>query len=183
MPPRSLLSLRQTLTSVPFEEDERDPSIWFFDHSYAEAMLAMFRKVNGEFLSFAFFRSPTIARRTPLLSSKRLTSLLSLFTPPTRLPLFQPASASSAGTLRAPGSGPTTSPSTPSWASSALDPSSSSARRPVSPLLPLLLPLLRRLTATKMISRTVSRPRLTPLSTTSASPAAAREAREPAKCS
>jgi len=32
---------------VPFEEDERDPAIWFLDHSYAEAMLAMFRKVNG----------------------------------------------------------------------------------------------------------------------------------------
>jgi len=34
--------------TVPFEEDERDPAVWFFDHSYAESMLAMFRKVNGE---------------------------------------------------------------------------------------------------------------------------------------
>jgi len=38
---------------VPFEEDERDPSIWFLDHSYAEAMLGMFRKVNGKGVVFS----------------------------------------------------------------------------------------------------------------------------------
>ena len=32
---------------VPFEEDERDPNIWFLDHSYLEGMSAMFKKVNG----------------------------------------------------------------------------------------------------------------------------------------
>ena len=34
--------------AVPFEEDEKDPKIWFLDHSYLEAMYAMFKKVNGE---------------------------------------------------------------------------------------------------------------------------------------
>ncbi len=34
--------------AVPFEEDERDPSIWFLDHSYLENMFRMFKKVNGE---------------------------------------------------------------------------------------------------------------------------------------
>eukprot|EP00180_Rhodochaete_pulchella_P000425 Plantae.Rhodophyta-Rhodochaete_pulchella.ctg13.p1 GENE.Plantae.Rhodophyta-Rhodochaete_pulchella.ctg13~~Plantae.Rhodophyta-Rhodochaete_pulchella.ctg13.p1 ORF type:complete len:295 (-),score=42.59 Plantae.Rhodophyta-Rhodochaete_pulchella.ctg13:367-1251(-) len=33
--------------AVPFEEDEKDPSVWFLDHNYLENMLAMFRKVNA----------------------------------------------------------------------------------------------------------------------------------------
>jgi hypothetical protein len=33
---------------VPFEEDDKDPSIWFLDHSYLETMFKMFKKVNGE---------------------------------------------------------------------------------------------------------------------------------------
>jgi hypothetical protein len=34
--------------AVPFEEDDKDPSIWFLDHSYLENMFRMFKKVNGE---------------------------------------------------------------------------------------------------------------------------------------
>lgn len=34
--------------TVPFEEDDKDPSIWFLDHSYLENMFRMFKKVNGE---------------------------------------------------------------------------------------------------------------------------------------
>lgn len=33
---------------MPFEEDEKDPSIWFLDHSYLENMFRMFKKVNGK---------------------------------------------------------------------------------------------------------------------------------------
>ena len=33
---------------VPFDEDEKDPSVWFLDHDYLENMCAMFRKVNCE---------------------------------------------------------------------------------------------------------------------------------------
>ncbi len=36
------------LCTVPFEEDPKDPSIWFLDHNYHESMFAMFKKVNGE---------------------------------------------------------------------------------------------------------------------------------------
>jgi hypothetical protein len=36
------------LCAVPFEEDDKDPSIWFLDHSYLENMFRMFKKVNGE---------------------------------------------------------------------------------------------------------------------------------------
>uniref|UniRef100_A0A061S7F8 26S proteasome regulatory subunit N8 n=1 Tax=Tetraselmis sp. GSL018 TaxID=582737 RepID=A0A061S7F8_9CHLO len=34
--------------AVPFEEDEKDPSIWFLDHSYLESMHQMFKKVNAK---------------------------------------------------------------------------------------------------------------------------------------
>lgn len=33
--------------AVPFEEDNKDATIWFMDHSYMENMSRMFRKVNG----------------------------------------------------------------------------------------------------------------------------------------
>lgn len=33
--------------AVPFEEDDKDPSIWFLDHSYLETMFRMFKKVNA----------------------------------------------------------------------------------------------------------------------------------------
>ena len=33
--------------AVPFEEDEKDPTVWFLDHNYHEHMYNMFRKVNG----------------------------------------------------------------------------------------------------------------------------------------
>lgn len=35
------------LFAVPFEEDEKDPSIWFLDHNYHESMFSMFKRING----------------------------------------------------------------------------------------------------------------------------------------
>lgn len=32
--------------AVPFEEDVRDPSIWYLDHHYLESMAYMFSKVR-----------------------------------------------------------------------------------------------------------------------------------------
>ena len=32
---------------VPFEEDDKDPSVWFLDHNYVESMNDMFKKVNA----------------------------------------------------------------------------------------------------------------------------------------
>jgi len=32
--------------AVPFEEDPKDPQVWFLDHNYHEQMFAMFKKVN-----------------------------------------------------------------------------------------------------------------------------------------
>ena len=39
-----------SLDAVPFEEDDKDSSIWFLDHSYLENMFRMFKKVNGTYL-------------------------------------------------------------------------------------------------------------------------------------
>nr|CAG4638563.1 EOG090X08WI [Cyclestheria hislopi] len=33
--------------AVPFDEDEKDKSVWFLDHDYLENMYAMFKKVNA----------------------------------------------------------------------------------------------------------------------------------------
>jgi len=38
---------RADTASVPFEEDEKDPSVWFLDHNYVESMKDMFKKVNA----------------------------------------------------------------------------------------------------------------------------------------
>jgi hypothetical protein len=43
-----LLLTARCATAVPYEEDDRDNSIWFLDHSYLESMFQMFKKVNGE---------------------------------------------------------------------------------------------------------------------------------------
>lgn len=34
--------------AIPFEEDPKDPSIFFLDHTYHEQMAAMFRKVSAK---------------------------------------------------------------------------------------------------------------------------------------
>jgi hypothetical protein len=35
--------------AVPFEEDDKDPRIWFLDHNYYDSMLSMFKRINGMF--------------------------------------------------------------------------------------------------------------------------------------
>lgn len=34
--------------AVPFEEDQRDPQVWFLDHNYHENMFEMFKKVSAK---------------------------------------------------------------------------------------------------------------------------------------
>ncbi|CAL5389811.1 unnamed protein product [Camellia sinensis] len=40
-------SISPTATLVPFEEDDKDPSMWFLDHNYHESMFSMFKRING----------------------------------------------------------------------------------------------------------------------------------------
>lgn len=37
---------------VPFDEDDKDKSVWFLDHDYLENMYGMFKKVNGKLFFF-----------------------------------------------------------------------------------------------------------------------------------
>lgn len=39
------------LFQVPFDEDDKDKSVWFLDHDYLENMYGMFKKVNGKYIS------------------------------------------------------------------------------------------------------------------------------------
>ena len=34
--------------AVPFEEEARDPSVWFLDHNYHEELAHMHKKVNAK---------------------------------------------------------------------------------------------------------------------------------------
>ncbi|KAI5290510.1 proteasome regulatory particle subunit [Ascosphaera aggregata] len=34
--------------AVPFEEDEKNPSVWFLDHNFVESMNDMFKKINAK---------------------------------------------------------------------------------------------------------------------------------------
>lgn len=34
--------------AIPFDEDNRDPTVWYLDHDYLENMAAMFKKVNAK---------------------------------------------------------------------------------------------------------------------------------------
>lgn len=38
------------LFQVPFDEDDKDKSVWFLDHDYLENMYGMFKKVNGKYM-------------------------------------------------------------------------------------------------------------------------------------
>ncbi|GKY94035.1 proteasome regulatory particle subunit [Mayamaea pseudoterrestris] len=43
--------------AVPFEEDSRNPSVFYLDHNYLESMLLMFRKVNAKERVVGFYSS------------------------------------------------------------------------------------------------------------------------------
>lgn len=60
--------------AVPFEEDERDPNIWFLDHSYLEGMSAMFKKVNAKERILGFYSTGPRLREADLDISDLLSS-------------------------------------------------------------------------------------------------------------
>ena len=48
-PPRSLGVLDVSNSfAVPFDEDDKDPDVYFLDHDYLESMYTMFKKVNAK---------------------------------------------------------------------------------------------------------------------------------------
>jgi len=65
--------------TVPFEEDLKNPLIWYLDHNYLESMFYMFKKINGMSLPPSF--PPSLPRFfTPFLT-----------TPPSLPPSLPPA--------------------------------------------------------------------------------------------
>jgi 26S proteasome regulatory subunit N8 len=51
---------------VPFEEDDKDPSIWFLDHNYVESMNEMFKKVNAREKLIGWYHSGPKLRASDL---------------------------------------------------------------------------------------------------------------------
>ncbi|GBG33267.1 Eukaryotic translation initiation factor 3 subunit F [Hondaea fermentalgiana] len=52
--------------AVPFEEDMKDPTIWYLDHSFLENMFAMFRKVNASERIVGFYSTGPKIRQNDL---------------------------------------------------------------------------------------------------------------------
>lgn len=62
--------------AVPFEEDDRDPSIWFLDHSYVDNMATMFKKVNAREKIVGWYSTGPRLREADL----SISDLLTIFT-------------------------------------------------------------------------------------------------------
>ncbi|ANB15010.1 proteasome regulatory particle lid subunit RPN8 [Sugiyamaella lignohabitans] len=52
--------------AVPFEEDEKNPGVWFLDHNYIEGMRDMFRKVNAKEKLIGWYHSGPKLRASDL---------------------------------------------------------------------------------------------------------------------
>ncbi|KAK3372771.1 26S proteasome regulatory subunit rpn-8 [Lasiosphaeria ovina] len=63
--------------AVPFEEDERDPSVWFLDHNYVESMIDMFKKVNAREKLIGWYHSGPKLRASDL----EINELFKRYTP------------------------------------------------------------------------------------------------------
>jgi 26S proteasome regulatory subunit N8 len=62
---------------VPFEEDDKDPRIWFLDHNYVESMNDMFKKVNAREKLIGWYHSGPKLRSSDLL----INDLFKRYTP------------------------------------------------------------------------------------------------------
>lgn len=63
--------------TVPFEEDEKDPSVWFLDHNYVESMREMFKKVNAREKLIGWYHSGPKLRASDL----QINELFKRYTP------------------------------------------------------------------------------------------------------
>lgn len=51
---------------VPFEEDDKDPSVWFLDHNFVESMNDMFKKINAREKLIGWYHSGPKLRASDL---------------------------------------------------------------------------------------------------------------------
>jgi len=63
--------------AIPFEEDEKDSSVWFLDHDYVESMFTMFKKVNAKEVMVGWYHSGPKLRGCDL----NINALFQRFTP------------------------------------------------------------------------------------------------------
>ncbi|KAI5819023.1 26S proteasome regulatory subunit rpn-8 [Pyronema omphalodes] len=63
--------------AVPFEEDEKDPAVWFLDHNYVESMRDMFKKVNAKEKLIGWYHSGPKLRASDL----QINELFKRYTP------------------------------------------------------------------------------------------------------
>lgn len=62
---------------VPFEEDEKDPSVWFLDHNFIESMRDMFKKINAREKLIGWYHSGPKLRASDL----EINELFKRYTP------------------------------------------------------------------------------------------------------
>lgn len=75
--PPSSPSLTEAFSTVPFEEDNDDPSVWFLDHNYVENMNDMFKKVNAREKLIGWYHSGPKLRASDL----EINELFKRYTP------------------------------------------------------------------------------------------------------
>ncbi|CAK7224974.1 proteasome regulatory particle subunit [Sporothrix bragantina] len=63
--------------AVPFEEDDKDPSVWYLDHNYIEAMNDMFKKINAREKLIGWYHSGPKLRASDL----EINELFKRYTP------------------------------------------------------------------------------------------------------
>ncbi|KAJ5319396.1 hypothetical protein MYU51_017481 [Penicillium brevicompactum] len=63
--------------AVPFEEDEKDPSVWFLDHNFVESMRDMFKKINAREKLVGWYHSGPKLRASDL----EINELFKKYTP------------------------------------------------------------------------------------------------------
>ena len=62
---------------MPFEEDEKDPSVWFLDHNFVESMNEMFKKINAREKLIGWYHSGPKLRASDL----EINELFKRYTP------------------------------------------------------------------------------------------------------
>jgi proteasome lid subunit RPN8/RPN11 len=65
------------IAAVPFEEDDKDPSVWFLDHNYVESMSDMFKKINAREKLVGWYHSGPKLRASDL----EINELFKRYTP------------------------------------------------------------------------------------------------------
>ncbi len=63
--------------AIPFEEDEKDPNIWFLDHNFIDSMMEMFKKINAKEKLIGWYHSGPKLRSNDL----KINEILKTFIP------------------------------------------------------------------------------------------------------